>query len=259
MDPAEIVIITFWAFFLLLQIVATGYLLVHRNYGPFKAKQIDLIVLSVISECFWFVGALQAIKFLPQEGIWALCSLWSLWFNTTFGLFLWGGILLLRFVKIFLYEQRKFWPNWQMNLLLFTFWSPSIVLSVVGTAISDLIFSTDNACILNNSFFAALFVYAAGYIICYIVFMILLRKVKHRALNEYKGTVASVVVLVIGFFIFGVLTALNLNDEYVWARCLSFSALQALHNFNFWVLVGYPIYMSIQDREGFENYFYGRE
>lgn len=262
LDPSEVAVIVIWGSFLLLQILATGFLVLNRNYGPLRAKQIDLIVFSVISECFWFLGLLPTLKFWPLTGIWANCALWQLWFNETFGLFLWGGILQLRFVKLYMYEKKVFWPNWKMNLLLLLFWLPAWILAIVGSAIPDKIFFVDannQGCLMANSFFGGSLAYAISYVISYSVFLVLLRKVKHRALNEYKGNLASVVVLVICFIIFAGLVYFDIPYQYLWGRCLAFSTLQFLHNFSFWVLLGYPLYLTLKDRVGYENYFYGRD
>jgi len=152
MEAEEIAVLTIGAFFLIFQILATLYLFINRNYGPFKAKQIDLIILSVISEIFWFIGLVPSVHMLPSTGVWSLCALWQLWFNLVLGLYLWGAILQLRFVKLFLFERRVKWANWQMNLLLLVYWFPSIMLALVGTVLSNEIFDDSSECIMNNDF-----------------------------------------------------------------------------------------------------------
>lgn len=263
LDPSAVVVIVLWGTLLLLRILATGFLILNRNYGPLKAKQIDLIVFSVISECFWFLGALPSLKFWPLAGGWSNCALWQLWFNATFGLFLWGGLLLLRFVRLYLVERGMRWSIWKMNLLLLVFWSPAWILSIIGTAESEKIFGVDPinqvSCVLYNPFLYAMIAYAFCYVIAYVVFLALLRRVKHRALNEYKGNLVSVIALVVCFLIFTALTALDYTAQYVWARCLAFSALQILQNISFWTLLALPLFMTLKDRVGYQNYFYGRD
>jgi len=49
---------------------------------------------------------LDLLSFWPKTGAWSNCALWELWFNSTFGLFLWGGLLLLRLVKLYMIEKK---------------------------------------------------------------------------------------------------------------------------------------------------------
>ena len=69
----------------------------------------------------------------------------------------------------------------------------------------------------------------------------------------------GVVTLVSCFIVFGALVAFDLTDNYVWARCVAFSAIQLLHNVSFRVLLGRPLFLMFKDRDGYENFFYGRD
>ena len=173
-QPAEVATISIWSILLLLQVVTTVFLIVQRRYGPFKAKQIDLISASVVVECIWFVGLLQSVKLLPEVGAWVNCSLWQLWFNMSLGLFAWGSILLLRLLEMHLsFNLKKRWVNWKMNLGFFVFWSPSIVFALVGTVLHDQIFVTapqfNTVCHMNDIFLASMYSYALVFVVLYVV------------------------------------------------------------------------------------------
>ena len=52
--------------------------------------------------------------------------------------------------------------------------------------------------------------------------MVILRNLKHSAFNEYIMNLRSTVVLIVCYIVFTIIVALNLNGQYVWARCVSF-------------------------------------
>jgi len=113
------------------------------------------------------------------------------------------------------------------------------------------------------------------------VLLLLIRKLKHRVLNEKKESLQAVIALVVCYVVFIIIVGMDLDRRYVWARCVSFSSvcpcpcpslpffasdfscsfqkIQLLHNVSFWGMMGYPTYMFWKDREGYENLFYGRE
>jgi len=180
-QPAEVATITIWALLLFLQVITTAFMVFHRSYGPFRAKQLDLIAASVVAECIWFVGLLQSAKFLPEEGAFAICSLWQLWFNFCCGLAAWASILLLRIMKLHLSFNLKIrWANWRTNLLFFVFWGPSVILSLVGTVLQDDIFTVEEntRCEMNNNFLYAMMAYALIFVVGYVVSLL-------RLLSKY--------------------------------------------------------------------------
>ena len=173
-QPGEVATISIGAILLLLQVITTVFLVVQRSYGPFRAKQLDLVAASVMVECIWFIGLLQSVKLVPEVGAWANCSLWQLWFNLSFGFFAWASILMLRFLKMHLsFNLKKRWVNWKMNLCFFAFWSPSVVWALVGTVLQDRVFSEDpqqnSICEMNGAFLYSLVILASCFVVLYVV------------------------------------------------------------------------------------------
>jgi len=253
MEVVEYVFIAFWASFLLFDIVATIFVFINREYSPFKAKQVPVIVVKCIAGVLWYPGLLQALKF-STEGAFSICILWSIWSNVVLGLFLWLDCLAFRFWRLFyIYKLKKDPRTRKIYLFIPIFWLPIIILAIFGSGFNVFDNST-NMCIMYNSFLIALIIVAFLEILFIIVIAVLLRDIPHKAFNEYKTTIIISVISLFIFLSYNALLFLEKTSE-IWGRILALSLMSFMFNFYFWMIIGPPIFRALKDWEGYEKEF----
>jgi len=252
--PVYLALILTFAILLIIQVVVMVYVILNRDYLPFKSKQVDLLTMAVFFSCVWYPGFLQSIKIIPHEGVWSLCSLWQVWFNIVFGFSMWASLVILRFWKlVFLFKLKKKAANWKMNCFFFIIWTPSLAYGIAAVIVEP--FDTvNNYCVMDNSFLYALYAYIGILFILFFVFMFVLRNINHSAFNEFAENRRNALFATVCFIAFVVIVALN-ELFYDWARITCLVLIQSLINFKFWNILGYNLFKTIQDKEGFERSF----
>ena len=107
MDSYKVVLISFGALLLILNYFAVFLSLYHIRYQPFRAKQPLGLLVALIAATLSWVGNLQALNIVEPDGIFSVCSLWSVWVQFTFGLQLFVAVLLHRTLGLYLILVKK--------------------------------------------------------------------------------------------------------------------------------------------------------
>lgn len=51
------------------------------EYAPFKAKQLNAVMLSLVTACLWSLGSLQSTPvFDLTSPVWSNCNFWQIWY-----------------------------------------------------------------------------------------------------------------------------------------------------------------------------------
>ncbi|KJE91754.1 hypothetical protein CAOG_02845 [Capsaspora owczarzaki ATCC 30864] len=96
-NPLEVWVVSMAALILLTQLSIAIFMVVHRDYKPFKAKQPWSLLVGAVGAVCFFASELHANLLLPQHGpVLNNCSFWKQWMYVPFGLGLVATALLYR-------------------------------------------------------------------------------------------------------------------------------------------------------------------
>lgn len=245
---------------MIFDLIVLGYILYHRNYLPFKIKQIHLVTISTFSGCCWWFGASAATRVFPQidTPFFLVCSLWSVWAQAVFGVFLLISALLLRYLKLYIIIKRKGRVPLMKSVLLFmAFWTPAVILGIVLTAFGvdgPIIMDGVKICYFESSPFYGIMALLAIYLVLFFFFAISLRKPKQKYLEEYQETSWSVLVFVVGYIAYLLLQEYNLQ-YYTYGRIIQTLIVVGITQFQLYITVGVQVYNCFFHHKEYEERF----
>ncbi|KAJ3307140.1 hypothetical protein HDV03_002651 [Kappamyces sp. JEL0829] len=114
-----------------------------RSWPPFKAKQVDAILLFCIASFFYTTGTLKAYNVIPPVGVFAVCRFWNTFACFALGSQLYFAVATFRFQRLYYIivkmesprKSRWFW------IVLIGSYFPAIILSLLPLGIDGLVTS----------------------------------------------------------------------------------------------------------------------
>ncbi|XP_011270471.1 hypothetical protein CAOG_08830 [Capsaspora owczarzaki ATCC 30864] len=248
-------------------LLMVGYILYHREYKPLKAKQLDLVILSLIAGWFYMLGTLQARWVLPHSGVFSNCAFWGIAAQLMLGGYLWIVAVLFRLYRlnyILLNPQirkKARHPAW-MYLRLFLFWVPGILLCLIAIGTGGVSHDslpkddgtfTGDMCHSNKDWTKGFLGLALVYFLVMLYYAFRLRNIR-LSFNEFAYTKYLGVVVLVAFSVYGIVLMLD-YDYYLWGRIvIGYIVLLCTQAF-FCFQIGSPVWGCMFDRENYAHQF----
>jgi hypothetical protein len=77
--PWKLSVIGFGSILFIFSYGAVFLAIAKSDYKPFKAKQPWVLVIALTACLIWWIGGMQTLGIIDQEGIFAICSMWGVW------------------------------------------------------------------------------------------------------------------------------------------------------------------------------------
>lgn len=195
-----------------------------------------------------WLGSMASLRIFPQanDPVFLQCSLWGIWIQDVFGMFVFLSTLILRYVRLLAFTRfrinLKGWKIWGIFLIV---WSPVWIFAIVCSALQANGPIIDGngfeVCYLQDPAMFAIIGLAIGYACGMVIGMVLLRKIKDRFLGEYKNTLWASIYAIVVMVIHTIILVLNLHHQ-IWGRILNSVIVTSISAVYVGVSVGYPAY-----------------
>lgn len=175
------------------------------------------------------------------------CSLWSVWFQLVFGVYLFCACMAFRYLRLLLIVrfQVDLSGPWKSPVLFISLFSPAILIGIIFSAVKiDGPVADPAANVVCK--FLAMGVYGSMVILAvYVIFIfagiVWLRNVKQKFVREYRETAVGMLTFVLAYSVYIGILAKELQF-YAWGRIVCTVIVTAISSFGFLWVVGYPVY-----------------
>ncbi|KCV69299.1 hypothetical protein H696_03733 [Fonticula alba] len=219
--PLEIAVTCFVTLIVLLVGAVVFYVWWHRNWTPFKAKQINLIIAMYIGTLLFSYGSLFANRVLPIPPDFGGCVYVIYWMQLYFGMFLMLGAFMVRIWRLYLIFLRR------KSISMFTLYLPFGLVMLAGFITGVIIsalhlmdpvnFGGINLCYINDLAFYPLFGVILVVLVALAVISFRTRKISHRYFGEYKTLVIQMGLVFLVFFA-GLIFVIFGAQYHLWGR-----------------------------------------
>ncbi|PIA16431.1 hypothetical protein COEREDRAFT_97582 [Coemansia reversa NRRL 1564] len=229
----------------------------NYNYRPIKAKNLVWITLIYISGILWFVGDIAANGHVWATGVWSHCKPLIIWLRVMF-CFMFASLIIVRFFALDrVFNQRKPFTTWGSLLVGAIVVVVNVIYCLVNQLVSDSLtveFRADAiACNVTQGFRIAAIVYQWVQWAGCAVLIYRLRNIQ-SSFNEFRESIAV--------FLIAIALLIESTVTYI---AYEYYALQLGHriqktvtdtiaaNAIIWLIIGYPVFMSIFRRRQYEK------
>ncbi|KAJ2778998.1 hypothetical protein H4R18_004272 [Coemansia javaensis] len=237
--------------------IMLAYAWCNYRYRPIRAKNLTWVTLMYVSVLLWFIGNLPANGMVNIVGAWKLCKMWIVWFRMLF-CFVFASMAIVRFYALdHVFNRKK--PFTTFNSILA--FGIVIVLNGTYSLVTQLI-SDD----LTAGYYSEMQVCNAtpGFCISAVglqwalwlgvgVLIFRLRNIQ-SSFNEFYESIA-VFAVIIALLIES--TVINVHYPYyilMQSKRISQTVMDTLcSNLVIWLIMGYPVFMSIFRRREYER------
>lgn len=242
-------------------IIANVVIFLHRKLRYFQAQGGALLILtSSIAGLIWIVASFIINFHIPRNHpVLRICPLWSFWLQLTFGFWLWFACQIIRLLHLHRLCQNassaaSAYP-WIFVYALIL-WSPGLVFAIIATSLhasallpSDPNFKTvcKNCIILTVGWKYCLYlILPSSYFAILVYFLYRFRKIKdHMMAIEYSHTSEySLIMAFVIYLLYGA-TVLSESQKKIPGRCFLTFCICFLVFVNFWVRLGWPVYLCL--------------
>ncbi|KAJ3436022.1 metabotropic gaba-b receptor subtype 2 isoform c [Anaeramoeba flamelloides] len=191
-----------------------------RKYPGIKAKQPEIILVSILAGILISISSIQANNhFFKEKGtFWAVCDLWKAWLQLNLGGSVWINCLLLRSYRLYrVFIKRKkttvkfFWIS--LGILQ----TPWIILGIITSAVGGVEYDDDGGKCSFRTIFLVLYV-----ILCVINMTLLFITIyqTRKIVEEYSGykelrlgLLVSLVAVIISAILWAIKEAINSSQD----------------------------------------------
>ncbi|MCO5553895.1 hypothetical protein L7F22_007421 [Adiantum nelumboides] len=244
-------------------IAANAVIVLHRNRKFFRAQGgACLILTSSIAGLIWIVATFIINLHFPRDHPFFLsCPLWSFWLQLTFGFCLWLACQIVRLLHLYRLCENVTSPTtgnpskWKTLVYGVVMWFFGLAFAIIATA-SDASTPSKKGTVCANCDLQGAWKYCT-YIILPLIYFTILVLFLYRARNpkdymmaiEYSHTCEySFTVTVVIYLLFGV-TVFTESQKKVPGRCFLTFCICFLVFVNFWVRLGWPVYLCLLNKE----------
>ncbi|KAJ3358990.1 hypothetical protein HDU91_005056, partial [Kappamyces sp. JEL0680] len=243
----------------LINYVSVLFAIYRRDWAPFRAKQPLVLLAALVSATFWWLGNLQALGMVDQNGVFSICYLWSVWIQIVLGVQLYLTILLFRLLRLYfiLVLCRAPEGSWFWSILILSYLPQVImglvpfflsVLSVYPEPIPD--FPGDPYCNFSDK------LYGNGLLFFVFVQLLLLifvnYKIAHvrKAFNEHRETKTALWTCVFILLLNFVIAQLKAQNYPLGRMAVCLSNLVAC-NILLWTSLWGPLFGYVSDKAAY--------
>ncbi|KAJ2709436.1 hypothetical protein H4R19_004252, partial [Coemansia spiralis] len=240
-----------------LTLIMLVYAWCNYNYRPIRAKNLTWTTLIYLSAVLWFIGNVATNNHVPLVGVWSKCKVWIIWFRVCFT-FVFVSMTIVRFYALdSVFNQKKPFTAWSGAIAFATVFLLNATYCLASHLISDSLtvqyVSSVEVCFISTAFRIASITFQwIEWLLCgYLVFR--LRNIQ-STFNEFYESIA-IFLVIIALLI--ETTVLNFHFQHYTlhlAQRIEKTFVDALAtNIVVWLIIGYPVVMSIFRRHGFEQ------
>ncbi|KAI5072751.1 hypothetical protein GOP47_0012857 [Adiantum capillus-veneris] len=244
-------------------IAANAVIFLHRKRIYFRAQGgAHLIVTSSAAGLIWIVATFIINFHFPRNHDFLLiCPLWSFWLQCTFGFSLWLACQIVRLLHLYRLCQSENAASslssskgWTL-LCGLVLWIPGLVFAIIATALRGSSSSNEGTycanCELQGAWkYCTYIILPCIYFVILVTFLYHARTIKDHVMAieyshtcEYSFTITAVIYLL---FVFTVYTK---SQQKLPGRCFLTFCICFLVFVNFWVRLGWPVFLCLFKRE----------